>query len=314
MRGSGIVRTAIVAALLLPLAAGAGGNGAAPSEVGAPNAAAAAPATGGSAASPAPAPFSVGGPPAAAPSLPPPASHDPVLFPHPFAKGEKLRYALAWLAVGGGEMSITTAPPAPHRGKSAYTITLEANSNDFFSNFFLVRDTIISVVEATRFETLRFEKHTEEGKRVKDIVQVFDLDNRVSYYQGKKVSIPPHVLDTLSAVWYLRLIPLEVGKPVLLDAHNNGKNYTLRVDVLEKEVISVPAGKFPAIRLEPKMAGGFFKAKEGKLLIWLSDDANRTPLRIRTYLPVGHVTASLLAPDQAAPSGKGAFPEEEKKK
>ncbi len=242
--------------------------------------------------------------------LPPPRSD---LLPPSFANGEKLRYGLAWLAIGGGEMSITTAAPKPIRGKNAYVITLEAASNDFFSKFFLVRDTIISTVEASRFESMRYEKHTQEGSHVNDEVQVFDLDKRETFYKGRKVPLPSHVLDTLSSVWYLRQMPLKAGQLIDLDAHANGKNYKLRVEVLGLEEVSVPAGTFKAWKLEPKLEGGFFKKKEGRLLIWLSDDEKRTPIRIRTYLAVGYVTASLLAPDQAAPSGENAVPNDVEK-
>lgn len=228
----------------------------------------------------------------------------------PFAGGEVLRYSLAWLSVGGGEMTITTRPPTPYRGRSAYTITLDAKSNDFFSKFFLVKDTIISVVEATRFESMRFEKHTQEGDKVKDVVQIFDLDKRETFWKGNRVKLPAHVLDTLSATWYMRLLDLVPGQSFSVDAHNNGKNYQLKVDVLGRETITVPGGTFRTLQLEPKFSGGFLQKKEGRLLLWVTDDEKRIPVKIRTYLPVGYITASLLAPDQPAPVGKNAFPEE----
>ena len=238
-----------------------------------------------------------------------PAANRPVATP-PFVGGERLRYALAWLSVGGGEMSIETTGPAPYRNRNAYTIKLQAASNAFFSKFYVVDDTILSIVDAERFESMKFEKHTKEGRHQKDQVAIFDLDKRETFWKGEKVKLPPHVVDTLSAVWYLRLLPLEVGKTIYLDAINNGKLYKLRVDVVAAETIKVPAGTFKTLRLEPKMEGGFLKAKDGKLQIWVTDDASRTPVQIRTYLPLGHITAALLRPDQKAPSGQNAFPAE----
>lgn len=252
----------------------------------------------------------------ALPTLPPPvpkleaAGLQARLANPPFAGGEVLRYSLAWLSVGGGEMTITTRPPTPYRGKNAYTITLDARSNEFFSKFFLVKDTIISVVEASRFESMRFEKHTQEGDKVKDVVQVFDLEKRETFWKGNRVKLPAHVLDTLSATWYLRLLDLVPGQAFSVDAHNNGKNYQLKVDVLGRETVTVPGGTFQTLQLEPKFSGGFLQKKEGRLLLWVTDDEKRIPVKIRTYLPVGYITASLLAPDQAAPVGKNAFPEE----
>jgi hypothetical protein len=243
-----------------------------------------------------------------APAVDPAANR--VVGTPPFAAGEKLRYALAWLSVGGGEMSIETTGPAPYRNRPAYTIRLDAASNSFFSKFYVVRDTILSVVDAERFESMKFEKHTKEGRHQKDQVAIFDLDKRETFWKGERVKLPGHVVDTLSAVWYLRLLPLEVGKPIYLDAINNGKLYKLRVDVVAAETIKVPAGTYKTLRLEPKMEGGFFKAKDGKLQIWMTDDAQRIPVQIRTYLPLGHITAALLRPDQAAPSGQNAFPAE----
>jgi len=263
-------------------------------------------------------------PPASSAAAPPPPHRTPpsserfaspvpgTKFPIPFAAGEQLRFGLAWLAIGGGEMTITVSPPRTFRGREAFMIRMEAASNAFFSKFFPVKDTITSYVEASRFESMRYEKHTEEGRHKNDDTFAFDLEKRETFHKGKRLQLPSHILDTLSAVYYLRLLPLAAGKSFALDAYNNGKNYTLNVEVLGKEEVSVGAGTFQAWKLEPKMSGGFFQKKEGRMLIWIADDPKKTLVRIRTYLPVGYITASLLAPGQPAPEGENsAFPDED---
>jgi hypothetical protein len=39
--------------------------------------------------------------------------------------------------------------------------------------------------------------------------------------------------------------------------------------------------------------GGIFRDENNRLVIWFSDDQRRIPVRIRSYLAVGTITASL---------------------
>src|SRR5437762_6933504 len=85
----------------------------------------------------------------------------------PVFLGETLRYAMTILGVAGGDLTLSAGQVELH-GRSAYKFEMSALSNNFLSKFFLVRDNIVSWIDPKSFRSLRFEKHTVEGKRVKD--------------------------------------------------------------------------------------------------------------------------------------------------
>jgi len=203
--------------------------------------------------------------------------------------GEKLRFAMSILGVAGGELTLSAAP-AELSGKPAWKFEMSVVSNDFLSKFYLVRDTIVSWIDPTSFRSLRYEKHSVEGKRVRDELTEFDYEKGVAVLDGTPLSLDQATLDTLSSVYYLRTLALDAGKPPSLHVFS-GKPHVLDVEVQARETIEVPAGKFQTIRVEPKSAGSSLVGKN--LILWLTDDARKIPVQLRSKLKVGTLVGRL---------------------
>ena len=56
-----------------------------------------------------------------------------------------------------------------------------------------------------------------------------------------------------------------------------------RLKVVRRDTINVPAGRFPAIVLQPTIKTNGLFSKNGHAEIWLSDDEHRTLLRMDTH-------------------------------
>ena len=89
---------------------------------------------------------------------------------------------------------------------------IRARTNDFFSKFFEVRDRYESYMDTTELYSLRYEKHIREGKFKRDEAVDFDQSAHRATYKDKVVPIPPRSQDVLSALYYIRALPLEVGQ------------------------------------------------------------------------------------------------------
>lgn len=210
----------------------------------------------------------------------------------PFA-GETLRYAMSWKIFAGGIMTISVSEPMELEGKPAYKIELSAISNDFISNFFVVRDSITSWVDRATLQSLRFEKHSVEGKRADDERIDFDLGERVATREnGKKIPFQTPIFDSLSSVYFLRTRDLSAGGPIEIEVVSGKHAYRLEVDVLGLETVKTPAGTFVARKVHPKMKDGLLK-KGGDLWIWFTEDARRVPVMIKSKLNFGVLTAKL---------------------
>lgn len=218
----------------------------------------------------------------------------------PVFAGEKLTYDMSWGPFAGGVMTIAASPVIDFEDRKAYKIELSAISNDFISRFFVVRDSITSWIDVHTLESLRFEKHTVEGKRVDDERIDFDHEERVARRGTRVIPFTPPVFDSLSAVYYLRTKPLATGEPLDLEVVSGKQTYRLAVDVLEKTTVRTPAGVFRALRVHPKMKGEGLLKKQADLWLWITDDERRLPVMIRSKLNFGTLTARLSGRTTAA--------------
>lgn len=208
--------------------------------------------------------------------------------------GETLVYTTSWGGITGGQMTITASREISIDDHLAIKIELSALSNAFISKFFVVRDLITSWIDARTLQSIRFEKHTVEGKHVRDERIDFDHEENVARLEGTAVPFEPPVFDSLSSVYYLRTRKLVAGEPVELEMVSGKHAYRLIVDVVGRETVKTPAGVFTAWKVHPKMKEGLLR-KEGDLWLWLTDDERKIPVVIRSKLNFGTLTAKLLA-------------------
>jgi hypothetical protein len=111
----------------------------------------------------------------------------------------------------------------------------------------------------------------------------------------------PHGRDMQSALLYLRSLPLNDGDVIRLLVFPGTTPAYAVVTVAGREPLNTPRGKVPAIRLDLELrkvdkdlalrSNTKFRSASG----WLSDDADRIPLRIESDVFIGTVYAQLTA-------------------
>lgn len=206
-----------------------------------------------------------------------------------YEKGETLDYSLAWLKITGGTARMTILPA----GEDRYRITSVARSSPRFSRFFKVRDQIETIVARSDFSTLRYGKSLDEdGDTIEEVTTVDDGVAVRTRKKVKKVAVPRPVFDPISVIYHLRSLDLGPGKSHDLTLIADGKVYTVHLRVVRRETLQTPAGKFATVMVEPQMKSAGVPRSE-RMFIWYSDDERRIPVRIRTELKVGAITATL---------------------
>jgi hypothetical protein len=109
----------------------------------------------------------------------------------------------------------------------------------------------------------------------------------------------PNLHDLQTALLYVRGQPLENGRVYRLVVYPANAPYLATVTVLGREKIKVKAGTYPAIKLDlslQKITKDMTLAPHGKFkrgTAWLSDDADRLPLRLNAQIFVGSVWLEL---------------------
>lgn len=206
-----------------------------------------------------------------------------------YAQGETLDYTLAWMKVTGGVARMTIAPS----GDSLYRITSLARSTGGISRLFKIRDEIETTVDRSDFSTISYVKRLDErGDKMLETTTIEDGVATRKRKKIKKIPVPRPVFDPISVIYYFRTLELAPGKSYELTLISDGKLYTVHARVIRRENVTTPAGTFSALLVEPEMVSAGVQREE-RLFIWYSDDERHLPLRIRTEVKFGSVTATL---------------------
>lgn len=216
--------------------------------------------------------------------------------------GETLRFTMTIMGVTGGELTLS-AHATELAGKPAYKFELSALSNEMLSKIFLVRDYMASWVDPKTLRTLRHEKHTVEGKRVRDRRIDFFYDEGVARRRddGKVIPITDPTFDPLSSVYYIRTLDLSAPTPVSINVISK-QVVPVSVEVQGRETVTTPAGTFRTIKVEPKSTESGLIGKGKNLVLWVTDDERKMPVQIRSKLKVGTLIGKLRAVEKSGPA------------
>jgi hypothetical protein len=223
-----------------------------------------------------------------------------------FAPDEEFNFSISWGVVSAGNSSLSVKNLETVAGRPTYHIVAQAKSTGMVDTFYRVRDQNDSLLDQASLTSVRFERHMHEGKyQIEETITIdqprreFAADSyRVDKkrYEVKQGTVPANVLDVLGSFYYIRTLPLEVGKEYTLDVLSSEKNWPLVVKVLKREKVKVPAGKFSCLLIQPVLRHpGIFVAKGKKLEVWVTDDARHMPVRMRSEVFIGHVSADLVS-------------------
>ncbi len=210
-----------------------------------------------------------------------------------FGVGEKLSFDVNYGFINAGTATMEVTNLIEYKERPCYQIVSRALSNSFFSTFYKVEDRVESIIDAVGIYSWRFEKNLSEGSYRADRMYEFDPFKQLVYYQKDTIETPSAMQDALSTLYYIRTQNLIVGQSVLLDNFTDGKLYPLEVKVLKKETITVEAGTFDCLVLEPiTKSVGVFK-HEGRLKVWVTNDRLKMPVLMKSKILVGSISAEL---------------------
>jgi Protein of unknown function (DUF3108) len=182
--------------------------------------------------------------------------------------------------------------------KKSETLVLSCDvaSKGFFPRLFGLRfrETLESTVEPVSFTVQTSKRLDEQGKRRRSSEAVFDhARGTVSWTEldPNDPKRPPRVVngqfsgmvhDILSAIYFLRTQPLQLGKSFELPISDSGQVYQVPVRVLEKKRMKTILGRVDALLVEADLFGarGMLDGN-GKFFIWFTDDPRRIPVGVK---------------------------------
>jgi hypothetical protein len=214
-----------------------------------------------------------------------------------FDYGERLDYDVVYsfITAGTGYFQIMPVKYMVNE-RECYDIRFQVNSLKSLEFLYKVSDTYRTAMDAIGLFPWKFEQRIREGKYKRDARADFDQVNNQVTVKNKVTKVPDYVHDIVSAFFYVRTMDLSSmpkGKIFYLKNFFDNKVYDLGVKIHGKQTVEVDAGTFKCIVIEPLVVdGGLFK-NEGNILIWVTDDENKIPVKVTTKILIGDVSAEL---------------------
>ena len=215
----------------------------------------------------------------------------------PFAVGETLRYRAVSGRIGTfGTGVLRVEGPETVRGQETLRLCFDFQGR---VGPFRVRDHTRSWVIPGRMAAVRYQKQEQSplGAR-RESVEIFPAEQRWADESGPAGQTPsPDPLDELSFLFYVRTLPLESEALYTVVRHFDADRNPVLVRVLRRERVTVPAGDFSTVVVEMKVRDRRVFAGHGSLVLYLTDDARRVPVRIDSSVPGVGGTRLLLESD-----------------
>ena len=213
----------------------------------------------------------------------------------PFGLGEKAIYDVKLGAFGVGQGSMEVAGLQTVRGRPTYHLKFNIKGGIPFAK---VDDRYQSWLDVSRLASRRFVQDQNEVKykryRIFDFYPEERVWRRPDRRDGQSGPMPTDLpLDDVSFMYFVRTIPLEVGRTYSYNRYfqQDGNPVTLRV--LRRETIKVPAGTFRTIVVQPIIRTDGLFGEGGKAELYFSDDARRVLVLLRSDVPTFPGTLTL---------------------
>lgn len=238
--------------------------------------------------------------------------------PHPFEPTEELVYVAEFSRALLKKVDIAdfrfTASKQPalqkisqgtldqRRGSGPYLLkfTGDVSSKGLLSKLFNLRfrEQIESIVDPASFTVQKTKRIDEQGKRARISETIYsdgkmvwterDPNNPARPERKAETAFAGRVQDVLSAIYYLRTQPLEVGRSFNISVSDSGVVYQVPVQVVERKRRKTVLGRVETIRVDPQVFGpGRLLTGDGQFSIWITDDHRRVPVGARIKMRYG---------------------------
>ncbi|MEN8788182.1 MAG: DUF3108 domain-containing protein [Flavobacteriaceae bacterium] len=188
--------------------------------------------------------------------------------------------------------------------KPVYHVVGRGKTTGFASIFFKVDDRYESYFDTQDGKPYRFIRKIDEGGYTRDTEINFDHNKDIAVLDDKKTNkkfkftVEDSIQDLISAFYYLRnnfeakdLVQDEdIELEMLFD---DDGIFKFKLKYLGKEVVKTKFGKVECLKFRPFVQSGRVFKEQESLTLWVSNDLNKIPIRIKADLVIGAIKADL---------------------
>lgn len=220
----------------------------------------------------------------------------------PFFVGEKLEYEVKFgsLKVGSGSMHVQDI--AHVKGVPTWHTIFRIQGG---IPFYRVNDRYESWFDTATLTTRRYYQDIDEGSYERK--RKFEFFTERGMFQENDLPEQPTVaspLDDGSFLYFVRTIPLEVGKEYSFSRYFKPAANPVIIKVLRRDTIEVPAGRFATVVLQPTFRSKGLFSEDGRAEVWITDDDAKMMVQLKSKLSIGSLNLYLKSHNTASPNLK----------
>ena len=221
-----------------------------------------------------------------------------------FGSGEILKYRVHWGLVNAGEAVMKVSDTYFNvNGRPCYKIDVFGNTVGLVDVAIKIRNNWGAYVDTASIIPHKAYRYIQEGKyrknemvnfnHEKDVATVLKLDKRTRKLKEKKnFEVPNDVVDIVGGYYFLRTIDYDnykKGDTIKVSSFFGDEIYDLEIRFLGRETISTKVGEINAIVMAPSLPDNDFFAEGDPVKVWISDDKNKVPLKVKAEIAVGAI-------------------------
>jgi hypothetical protein len=219
-----------------------------------------------------------------------------------YEAGEWFKFRIHYGFVNAGFATLEVKD-AVVNNKKAFHVIGKGYTTGMSRFFFKVDDLYESYIEKESGNPSQFVRKINEGGYTKNQEGFFNQSANkivVKDYKNKSEKafvIPKNTQDILSAFYYLRNYPtidkINPGESIVIDMFFDDETTKFKLKFIGRENITTKFGVVSAMVFRPLVQSGRVFKEQESLTVWVSDDENRLPIRIKAELAVGSIKADL---------------------
>lgn len=219
-----------------------------------------------------------------------------------FEVGEWFKFRIHYGFINAGYATLEVKE-ATRNNKKVYHAIGRGYTTGMSRFIFKVEDLYESYFDKETGKPFQFVRKINEGGYTKNQEGFFDQGANtilIKDYKNKSEATyrtPEEVQDIMSSFYYLRNHPtidkLKVGESVAIDMFFDNETTKFKLKYLGKEDIETKFGTISTMIFRPLVQSGRVFKEEESVTVWISDDDNKLPIRIKASLLVGSIKAEL---------------------
>tara|TARA_R110002051_G_scaffold325871_1_gene432724 strand:+ start:12262 stop:13041 length:780 start_codon:yes stop_codon:yes gene_type:complete len=221
----------------------------------------------------------------------------------PFKSGEWLKFRIHYGIFNASSATLHVTNDNLN-GKSVYKVRGEGKTTGAARIFYKVDDVYESYFDKEDGKPYRFVRKIDEGGYTKDIEINYDYVKKQAELNDKKnnkkqnFTITNKVQDLISAFYYIRknydFEDLVIGEFIKLDMlYDDDGIFQFKLKYLGLDTLKTKYGKVQCLKFRPYVQSGRVFKEEESLSLWVSNDLNKIPIRIKADIAVGSIKADL---------------------